>query len=413
MEKGNKIVFIAPSYVPAPLSGSEVIVRDLAETLKKMKYRPVVITSDVLLGRSWYDPFYRTKITSDHAEVNGVEVIRLPCRPFLSAILFIFNKCAKRVLFQTWVFKKLAERVELLSWGPILGDLEKTILECRPDVVVLSPFPAGICLTGQEICVRHDIPYCVMPFFKKDQKLFENRLLGRILDYAYSIFTPTKTEKNYIQRFTNNKNIFLLPSSIDSKYIKTHEKEIRKGAEELRRRKSFKNKKIVLFVGNKGKGKGILDAARAVERLSQNNVVFVAMGNTSGEWNTYLRTARKVPWLIDTPYIEGIEKYAYYQVCDVLILPSTTDNFPLVFLEAWQFKKPVLAYDFYSMKELLNDGSGFLARNQDIKDLSLQLRYIINNAKEAHKAGRIGFDKLEHYSREYISRTFFIKGLPV
>jgi glycosyltransferase involved in cell wall biosynthesis len=413
MEKRNKIVFIAPSYVPAPLSGSEVIVRDLAETLYKMRYISVVITSNVLSGRSWYDPFYPTKIASDHAKINGVEVVRLPCAPLFSALLFIFNICTKRVLFQTWIFKKIGEQVELLSWGPILKGLEKTVLECKPDVVVLSPFPAGICLTGQEICRRHNIPYCVIPFFKKDQKLFENRLLGTILDQAYSIFTPTLTEKNYIQRFTNNKNIFLLPSSIDRMYIKIHETEILKEAGTLQRQKPLEGKKIVLFVGNKGKGKGIFDALSAVERLRRDNVIFITMGNNSREWNTYLHSSAKPPWIIDIPYRDGIEKYAYYKLCDVLILPSTTDNFPLVFLEAWQFRKPVLAYDYYSMNEIAGDGSGFLAKNQNRNDLSRCLGYILDHPDEARRAGNKGYGKMKYYTRERITEAFFMKGLPV
>lgn len=408
MKKGSKIVFITPLYLPGSLSGSEIIILDLAETLGLIGYSVSVITSNAKNGREWYIPSLKGKLVSDE-RMHGVHVIRLTCNWLLSIVLFVATKIVIHLHNFTGI-KHWFETVEILSWGPLLSKLEHALVSEQPSWVILSPFPAGLCLSGMKVCCKHGIPYSVIPFFKKDQTLFQKRILSEILHNAHSIFTPTSTEKKYIQQFTDNKNIFLLPSSINLTFINANRKAIRKRSEEIRKEKNLNGKRIVLFVGNKGYGKGIIDAAECVQKLSFDDIVFIAVGNSRSEWIEYLKKNKRDS-IIDIPYVTGIEKYAYYQLSNVLILPSSTDNFPLVFLEAWAFKKPVLAYDYYSMKELVADGSGFLAKPNNISDLTRQLGYILTHKAGAQKAGRIGYDKTVQYTRERVVKGFFLKGI--
>jgi len=162
-----------------------------------------------------------------------------------------------------------------------------------------------------------------------------------------------------------------------------------------------------LFAGNKGVGKGIIDAAEAVKRLERHDIVFVAMGHGSRDWQTYYRQRFGVQ-IVDLPYLTGPQKYAYFALCDALILPSTTDNFPLVFLEAWQFKKPVIAYDYYSMRELVGDGSGLLAKPRDIADLTRVLRTVLDDHGLAQRIGTIGYNKVSRFTIDRVVRQYFL-----
>ena len=412
-KKIHKIVFIAPIYLPAHLFGSEMIVRDLAETLAKFHYDVTVVTSDAVTGRRWYIPFFEKPFRKRKSVIHGVRVLRLPCRPVRSLTLFILNKIFQTLIPGRGILKGLIDRIEILSWGPVLAGLESTLVRENPDITVLSPFPAGICLSGAEICADHHLSYAVIPFFKKDQRLFENMLLRTILDRASTVFTPTETEKKYIQQFTINKNISILPSSIDISYIQRHKAAIERQTILLKQKREFMDKRIVLFAGIKGRGKGVIDAAEAVKLLHNQGVVLAAIGSPMHEWNDYLSVRGNTAHVVDKPYATGIKKYAYFNACDVLILPSTTDNFPLVFLEAWQFGKPVLTYDFYSMKELVGDGSGFLAKQGDVGDLSNKLARILSRPQEAVRAGKIGQRKVHKYIRDRIVRQYFIKGYTI
>lgn len=405
----NHIVFITPVYLPAQLTGSEVVVKELAGELVRKGYRVTLLTSDAIDGRYWYDPIFGKKAHKKKEIIDGVTVIRLQCRQILSSFLFLFNILVQKFFKSFFFCRGLADSVEILSWGPLLDGMEREIKKLHPDVVLVSPFPAGICLTGRLICKKWHIPYAVIPFFKKDQKLFYNTLLSKILDDACIIFTPTQTERDYIRQYTKNEHIKLLPSALDRKYIQSNQKQIEQKARILQKTLLGKFKKIVLFVGNKGIGKGVIDAAEAVHNLGRDDVLFVALGNNTRQWNTYVKT-HSYACVRDIAYQTGIIKYAYFMIADVIVLPSVSDNFPIVFLESWEYKKPVVAYDYYAMKELLEDGSGSLATCKDIDDLTAKIKDLLDNPKKCRAIGAVGFRKNKQYAIQNVTANF-IKDL--
>lgn len=62
MNKRRKILFLAPLYLPGLISGSEMVVRDLAEGLVELGYQITVVTSDGITGRRWYIPFVEKRL---------------------------------------------------------------------------------------------------------------------------------------------------------------------------------------------------------------------------------------------------------------------------------------------------------------------------------------------------------------
>ncbi len=410
LTKKSHIVFMLPIYLPANLSGSEMVVKDLAETLAADGYHVSVITSNARTARYWYDPVFGTRVAASYEVIHGVRIHRMRCNQVAATGIFIFNQILQRIPVFKVLFKKLADHIELFSWGPVLMNLDAMVKRLHPDYVVVSPFPARICLRGKMICEKLRVPYAVIPFFKKEQHLFDNHLLGEILDSAAVICAPTATEKQYISRYTHNRTIVLLPSSIDGRYVRTNRRAIAERATDICESYRLTGKHIVLFVGNKGEGKGITEAAEAVKKMERKDAVFVAVGNSTRHWDAYIKQNMH-PGIVSLPYQTGIDKYAWYDCADVLVLPSVTDNFPLVFLEAWQFKKPVIAYDFYTMRELLTDGSGFLVPTHDIDALSKTIGRVIDNPARARAAGEIGYNKVHLYSRERITKKLFLPAL--
>ncbi len=396
-----------PIYLPAKLTGSEVVVRHISETLVRKGHTVSIYCSNAKTARYWYDPIFGLPLDKPTERIGGVSVRRLRCNQLVSAILYCFQLVINAVPFLKLAANAFVPSLEILAWGPILRGLEKEIAVRHPDFVFVSPFPAGICLTVRDICKRLKIPYAVIPFFKKDQKLFQNRLLGRILDDAGIVYCPTRTEMTYISQFTRNTNLHELPSTIDLAYVRANMVRIRRRAGELKRSDRFRGKRVVLFVGNKGGGKGIMDAAEAVQLLGRTDTRFVAIGNTVGDWKHYL-TAHNCPSIVDIGYLTGIEKYAYYALSDILILPSKTDNFPLVFLEAWAFRKPVVAYDYYSMREILSDGSGYLVRDMNPSGLAQALAYLLDHPRAAEKIGSVGYHKVNRYGVNHVVEKYLL-----
>lgn len=70
----------------------------------------------------------------------------------------------------------------------------------------------------------------------------------------------------------------------------------------------------------------------------------------------------------------------YYNMCDVLCVPSRFEAFGIVFVEALHFGLPVLTADAYEMREIVHDGeNGYLLKNYDANELSELIIKIFDN----------------------------------
>lgn len=65
--------------------------------------------------------------------------------------------------------------------------------------------------------------------------------------------------------------------------------------------------------------------------------------------------------------VHGKEKDAVYQSADAFVLPSFSEGFPMVVLEAWQHELPVLLTSSCNMPEAFEHKAGFKIRNEASK----------------------------------------------
>jgi glycosyltransferase involved in cell wall biosynthesis len=84
-------------------------------------------------------------------------------------------------------------------------------------------------------------------------------------------------------------------------------------------------------------------------------------------------------------------KRDFFAGIDAFALPSFTDSFGLVLLEAWANGKPNLVYRAGGPGELVRDGiDGLQARCGDVSGLSSKLRLLIENDGLRRKLGATG-----------------------
>jgi glycosyltransferase involved in cell wall biosynthesis len=87
---------------------------------------------------------------------------------------------------------------------------------------------------------------------------------------------------------------------------------------------------------------------------------------------------------------------AYYQSCDVFVMPSAKEGFGFVFLEAMQYCKPVVAADMGGSPEVVQDGvTGFLVKYGDIPQLAKSLTRLCLEADLRARFGRAGYKRLQ------------------
>ena len=74
----------------------------------------------------------------------------------------------------------------------------------------------------------------------------------------------------------------------------------------------------------------------------------------------------------------------FYQVSDIVVLPSRTDPFPYVMLEAGAMKKPFIGGNTGGISEFIEDGvNGLLIEPGNSDQLADKIMFLLNNPVQA------------------------------
>lgn len=104
----------------------------------------------------------------------------------------------------------------------------------------------------------------------------------------------------------------------------------------------------------------------------------------------------------------GLEKYvdflgyvddinAYYQHCDVFSLPSKKEGFGIVYLEAMQYKKPVIGVNFGGTTDVIkHNRTGYLCEYDNMNEISKYIIEIYTNLLKKNELGNNGYEFLIH-----------------
>jgi len=81
-------------------------------------------------------------------------------------------------------------------------------------------------------------------------------------------------------------------------------------------------------------------------------------------------------------------------------MPSRTDSFGIVFLEAWTYGKPVIGAQAGGPREIIeHGGDGLLVPFGDTETLGREIARLLNDRNLAHRLGMVGRRRtLERYT---------------
>src|ERR1051325_320777 len=96
-----------------------------------------------------------------------------------------------------------------------------------------------------------------------------------------------------------------------------------------------------------------------------------------------------------------------YQACDVFVMPSAGEGFGIVFLEAMQYSKPIVAANSGGSPEVVqNEGTGLLVRYGDILQLKQTLVRLCLNPELRSRLGQAGRQRLqERFTFPHFKKT--------
>jgi glycosyltransferase involved in cell wall biosynthesis len=97
--------------------------------------------------------------------------------------------------------------------------------------------------------------------------------------------------------------------------------------------------------------------------------------------------------------IDDAEKRDMLAAADVFAMPSRTDSFGIVYLEAWLYQRPVIAARTWGVSDVVRDGEdGLLVSFGDVPALAQALSGLLEHPEERATLGAHGEQKVY---REY------------
>jgi len=143
---------------------------------------------------------------------------------------------------------------------------------------------------------------------------------------------------------------------------------------------------VILFLGRLNKIKGIDLLIRAFRKIKHayQNIKLILVGGILDD--TYkqmnVKSDEDILHLAARPDIN-----LFFELCDIVILPSREDPFPYVMLEAGIAYKPFIGSRTGGISEFIEDGeNGFLFESGNADDLADKIKFVISNPRKAKSA---------------------------
>ena len=396
-----KILHIVQTYVPAyRLGGTIKSVYELNKWLVKKGEDVTVYTTDI----------------------NGPEDLNVPVNQLVDldgVKVFYFKHSFPR----TWSYSKYLRRVlaENVKNFDIIHSTGVFLMAATLGAYYAKKFNKPFIISPRGSLMKE-------PLKKKSalkKKIYISLIEKRNLKTADAIHFTTEAEKDeYLKAGLPLKKAIIIPNGLD-----IEDYEIRNQYENTKLRKGFRekfgispDKKVILFLSRLNWIKGLdtlIPAFAGVIKKKPDCVLVLAGPDEKGykkeiikmideiniETSDVLRTSdvqdinphksaeisiNQCFNIIFTGMLIGEEKFAAFRESDVFVLPSYSENFGNVVLEAMYFGLPVIITKYVGISPSIKKAGAGLVINKDEKQLTEAILKILNNPDLAKKISEAG-----------------------
>lgn len=167
--------------------------------------------------------------------------------------------------------------------------------------------------------------------------------------------------------------------------------------------------RIILFVGalTERKGPQVLLRAMPIILRDAPDTRVVIVGSSTG----YLKSLEKLAHELGiesniefTGFVDDTTKVMYYKSADVFVLPSFSEAFPIVILEASVCGLPLVVSNLEVFKTIVRDGyTGVFTKTGDEKDLAEKIIHLLKNEDVRNMMGKNARGKVGDYSWDSVA----------
>lgn len=224
-------------------------------------------------------------------------------------------------------------------------------------------------------------------------------VVDQILSQADAVLTPSEY---YIEKSTHLNKIKGKVKNIPNGIILEdyHRKYSKKESRNILNLSQQEN--IILFVGSltQRKAPDVLVKAMnlVLRRYPHSRLLFVGDGNYRNDLVTLAKRNGILENITFMGFVDDDTKKLCYSASDIFVLPSRSEGFGIVLLEASAYGLPLVVSDLEVFHSIVQDNyNGFFTEKENENDLALKILCLLEDARLREKMGENAEKEVKHF----------------
>ena len=245
------------------------------------------------------------------------------------------------------------------------------------------------------VSVVYHIHFGKVPFFKEKNNI-NWKLMKKCFKMSSSVWSIDKDTQSAIKEALPEINVEYVPNPVHVPIIKDRPV----------------SKNYILFLGWVVKTKGVEELIQAFAKINKYypNIRLKLVGPYKEEYLDYLKQTYNMNNIIFSGKLSHEEAMEELKQCKLFVLPSYTEGFPNVVLEAMAFARPIVATNVGAIPDILSDNSGIIIKTHSIDDITNSCLTLLSNRDLCYEISHNAYYKvLKSYSVENILNEYYTK----
>ncbi len=403
-----RILFLNLRYWPAR-SGAEILLGELAQGMAGAGHGVTVATSDALDFELIWDAS-AGRVGEAATTHNGVAIRRFPLRHPLgrlpgSKLIYpglrrlLGGMSAQRWAPESWLWRL----AKYTPWAPDLVHWLATTDERFDLVVGMNIVFEPLLAAGQAYARRMGVRFGVIPLTHlgagsvpggdANSRHYTMRHQAALVRGADLVIAQTETERDfYVARGCDPARLHVIGPGI-------HPAQVTGGDRDGFRKDYGIDSPLVVFLGALSHEKGAIHLAEAARQLWAEGEVFELA--LAGDWRArFFDYWEALPQTAQDQIrcfyrISDGEKVDLLAAADIFAMPSSTDSFGIVYLEAWLNRLPVIGSTAWGMADVISpEEDGLLVPFGDVPALAAAIKRLLHDPETRARMGLRGEAKV-------------------